>query len=537
MSAYNRSMVGRMLQRGAVVGLVGLLGCGTPEDTGSVNPGDGGYTDGGAEDGGYDGGNTDGGSDGGSTLDLQVSKVVLQTVYPGVDVHTVEASNYDGDISCEFEWEKTVEGISVDDCTVTLDSSLFDTDYLPDFFGGSVTVSAEGYNDGYAAIDVDIGCDTECIVEEHAPVITTASLPNATSSQLYTFAIEATDADGDTLTYELGLDKPAWLDIDASGVLSGIPTTYGTENVEVIVTDSTGLGDSVGYNLEIDPYADVTVTVQTPDTKEAIVGAYVSLDCDNGEFLDGIVDALGEVTGSLSSETTCEIYADDDLSTPEHVAYLWDHDVSGGSNSVVAEIHTFYDPADVHAEYASDDCHNGLITDSRELLFYGTNLKHKTFGDSGERRFQRFAEGSLVDEGPITYWIDSESQYADEVAEAVATINGYGSDLGVTYLEASALADAQIMLQSGSLTSTACISDDDRIIGTYTTGRYCLINLNGATTRTVMEEFMNAVNDGPDLCGDSITSAGTSFTTNDFLIWDSVLLGEHQNLMERTYDL
>ncbi len=120
--------------------------------------------------------------------------------------------------------------------------------------------------------DTGGGIDTHDIHEtgkqNSAPIITTNSLPNAMTQTAYSAQITAIDTDGDALSYSL-ITTPPWLGLDSFGVLSGIPTTRGTELVEVLISD--GLFDVVQqYNLVVDPIATAEMNVIDGDNGSAV---------------------------------------------------------------------------------------------------------------------------------------------------------------------------------------------------------------------------------------------------------------------------
>ena len=71
-----------------------------------------------------------------------------------------------------------------------------------------------------------------------APAISGTPTTAATQGQLYTFTPNATDADGDTLTFS-GSNVPSWATLSAAtGTLTGTPTTTGTfANIVISVSD------------------------------------------------------------------------------------------------------------------------------------------------------------------------------------------------------------------------------------------------------------------------------------------------------------
>lgn len=71
----------------------------------------------------------------------------------------------------------------------------------------------------------------------HAPVITSTPVTSATKNQAYTYDVNATDPDGDTLVYSL-TTTPGGMSINSStGLITWTPTAAGAYNVTVEVSD------------------------------------------------------------------------------------------------------------------------------------------------------------------------------------------------------------------------------------------------------------------------------------------------------------
>ena len=89
------------------------------------------------------------------------------------------------------------------------------------------------------------------VIEDQAPVITSVHIPTtATVGVAYTYDVEATDPDGDTLTYSLDV-KPSGMTIDsATGVIKWIPYSnqVGVNPVTVKVSDGT-LSDTQSFTI------------------------------------------------------------------------------------------------------------------------------------------------------------------------------------------------------------------------------------------------------------------------------------------------
>ena len=85
------------------------------------------------------------------------------------------------------------------------------------------------------------------------PVITTTAPTSATENITYTYDVEATDADGDTLTYNLTTSPTGMTINTASGLISWTPATadVGTHAVTVTVTDGNGGSATQSYTLTV----------------------------------------------------------------------------------------------------------------------------------------------------------------------------------------------------------------------------------------------------------------------------------------------
>ena len=105
--------------------------------------------------------------------------------------------------------------------------------------------------------------------------------------------IIATDADGDTLSYS-ATGLPDGLTIDTvSGVISGAPTTAGSNAVTVTVSDGTDSA-SVSFSWDINTLPNVT----NPGAQVGAVGSAVNLpivatDADGDNYLENVASGFG----------------------------------------------------------------------------------------------------------------------------------------------------------------------------------------------------------------------------------------------------
>ena len=84
----------------------------------------------------------------------------------------------------------------------------------------------------------------------HSPTITSTEITTATVGVVYTYDVDATDPDGDTLIYSLTI-KPADMTIDSvTGVINWTPDTIGGYDVIVNVEDGT-LNDIQSFIIKV----------------------------------------------------------------------------------------------------------------------------------------------------------------------------------------------------------------------------------------------------------------------------------------------
>ncbi|MFH1850560.1 MAG: Ig-like domain-containing protein, partial [archaeon] len=115
------------------------------------------------------------------------------------------------------------------------------------------------------------------------PVITSTAVTSATLNATYTYDVEATDADGDTLTYAL-VTSPSGMTINtATGLIQWNPTAISSFNVAVRVTDGRGGQADQGYTISVARgsklrIADLDVKVDSKTDKNMNDGERISED-------------------------------------------------------------------------------------------------------------------------------------------------------------------------------------------------------------------------------------------------------------------
>jgi len=113
---------------------------------------------------------------------------------------------------------------------------------------GNYTVTCE-VNDGEASDSDQVIISVGDV--NHPPVITSIAVTSATKGQPYSYDVNATDSDGDTLTYSL-TTKPSGMSINSStGLITWTPTVTGSFGVTVKVSDG-GLFDTQSFTVTVE---------------------------------------------------------------------------------------------------------------------------------------------------------------------------------------------------------------------------------------------------------------------------------------------
>ena len=110
-----------------------------------------------------------------------------------------------------------------------------------------------------------------------APTITSTPDTTATVNQTYAYNVNATDPDGDTLTYSLTTNPPGMTINSTTGLINWTPTSAGNYNVTVRVSDGS-LFDTQSFTIRVE---DVVVTPNlklTPSTQSVTVGNQANIN-------------------------------------------------------------------------------------------------------------------------------------------------------------------------------------------------------------------------------------------------------------------
>ncbi len=168
-----------------------------------------------------------------------------------------------------------------------------------------------------------MGCSTT-VPDNHAPVINSNPITSSLEGVPYTYDVEATDADGDTLTYSL-TSSPAGMTINASsGVISWTPSTVGDYDVTIEVTDG-GSFDTQSFTITVD----ITDVLSPPTGVEA----------SDASYTDAVQITWNTVTGA----SHYRVYRANNLLATKTAISSWQTETSYYDNSITCgEVYYFW---------------------------------------------------------------------------------------------------------------------------------------------------------------------------------------------------
>lgn len=142
----------------------------------------------------------------------------------------------------------------------------------------------------------------------HNPQITSSPLTTATVGNLYSYILQASDADNDTLSYAL-TTFPSGMTVNSqSGLISWAPNTNqaGSQSVSVTVTDGKGGSDSQSFSINVSDVAQATVPNLVDQNRADAINAIQqaklnlgSLSFQHSNKADGKVISQSVTAGSV----------------------------------------------------------------------------------------------------------------------------------------------------------------------------------------------------------------------------------------------
>ena len=192
---------------------------------------------------------------------------------------------------------------------------------------------------------------TGCFLFNNSPIIESDPITTAKEGATYTYDVEATDPNGDTLTYSLTAGPTGMTINSSTGVINWTPDSAGSFEVTVEVSDGSKT-DTQPFTITVDETL-LTSIVVLPATMEITAGSSktitsVTAHYDNGTsagialsactyisnnltyvtVLNGVITVSGSCTGTTAIITVS--YTEDDVTKSDTVTVTVPAPASGG---------------------------------------------------------------------------------------------------------------------------------------------------------------------------------------------------------------
>ncbi|HEY5665790.1 MAG TPA: putative Ig domain-containing protein, partial [Gammaproteobacteria bacterium] len=188
--------------------------------------------------------------------------------------YDVNASDVDGD-SLTYSLDIAPSGMSIN-----ASSGLISwTPSTGQAGSHGVTARVDDGNGGSDTQSFSITVATAPAPVNNPPTIDSSPVTTGTVNDLYTYDVNASDADGDTLTYTLDT-YPGGMTINSStGLISWTPATTGNYYIIVVVTDGNGGSVAQNYFINVSP-GNVAPSITSTPVTTATVGQVYNYDVD-----------------------------------------------------------------------------------------------------------------------------------------------------------------------------------------------------------------------------------------------------------------
>lgn len=305
----------------------------------------------------------------------------------------IEASDADGD-TLTYSAENLPDGLTIDSES------------------GLISGTVEVVNAYAVVVMVDDGRDTVDIVfswtvnglPNTPPQVTDPGDQNDNLEDIINLQIEATDADGDDLTYTAE-DLPPGLSIDAdSGLITGSPTTPGSYAVLVTVQDGNGGEDSTVFAWIIFEAPNSPPVITDPEDQTNVLNDIVSLqieavDANNDPLTYTAVNlppglSIDEETGLISG-TLSEagrygvlIIVEDSNGDSDTAIFQWVINDANSNNTIPEVVNPDTQSSTINETVSlaieASDADNDTLTYAAQNLPVGTTIDSETGIISGE---------------------------------------------------------------------------------------------------------------------------------------------------------
>ncbi len=214
-----------------------------------------------------------------------------------VALNGLASSDADGD-TLTYVWNLTRPAGSA---AALSDPSSATPSFVADVIGQYVASLV--VNDGTEDSAADATTITAVFAGDNPPAITSAPVTAGSVGEAYAYNVVATDPDqGDVLTYSLQLAPQGMVIDPVSGAITWVPGATGAQDVDVLVTDSTGLTARQIYLVVVNngpqdqPPTLAPIADQSTVINRTVMVMAVGIDPEGEALRYGIVDGPGGVS-------------------------------------------------------------------------------------------------------------------------------------------------------------------------------------------------------------------------------------------------
>ncbi len=324
-------------------------------------------------------------------------------------------SDVDNSVS-EINWSSSPTQnltISIDNTTKRLNVSA-----APNWFGNETIVltATDGQNQTQSNTITVIANSVN-----DAPVISTTAQTSATEDSLYSYDVNATDVESDTLLFTLE-SAPSGMTIDSStGIISWTPnnTQVGSNNVSVQVSDgNSGIGEQ-NFTIVVANNAPI---ISNPGTQSATEDSQFSIDINSTDENEGLVFSLISPPSGMSINSTTGLISWTPTNTQVGTTTLnvSVDDAHGGTATTTFDINAGNNPTTITT--------NATTTATEDTLYtYDVNSTDEGQGDFFN--LTTFPQGMTIDNSTgLISWTPLNNQVGSNNVEVEVDDGKGGSD-------------------------------------------------------------------------------------------------------------
>ncbi len=283
--------------------------------------------------------------------------------------YQVLASDLDGN-NLDYVLPVAPSGMSID-----TQSGLIQ--WVPNFDQSGAHLVTVQVNDGLGLSDTQ-SYELQVSNTNRVPVIHSIAATSGEVGTAYSYQVQASDADGDSITFSL-MTAPLGMTVNSeTGLITWVPTTVGEYSAELKASDSQGEYTTQPFNISVITHNEIPqVSILTPanltevDDGDLIQFSGVSNDLEDGD-LSHLIQWTSNLQGALGNGNQLII----SLAVGTHTISASSIDSAGLSNTTditltVSEINLPEEPSAVAPPLASSEVTSFI--DSTSFLYTGAN--------------------------------------------------------------------------------------------------------------------------------------------------------------------